>query len=548
MSTLKPSKQPRRQGYSIAQKQALRRYHQEHPSLSQKELQAWFFHQFNQVITQPSLSLALSRRYNALDKPNTRHERNSSFLRSREARYPTLEAALFDWITEYQCQGSVSYEILKIKASELWKELDLSTTLNMEIPTFRDGWVRGFLKRYSVKDRKRHGEAAGVDTEAMEEQLIAVRRLVRLYQPEDVYNCDETGLFFKLVPERSLTTCAVAGQRQSKERISLLLASNADGSHKLPLWIVGKRSNPRCFGAARVRISNLNITWKYNAKAWMTTSIFADWLRWFAKEVKGRNILLLMDNFSAHVSAVELLKEEEGFEHINVVYLPPNTTSRCQPLDQGIISSFKTKYRRRWLEFMLEEFNNNRAPLRTMNVLKALIWSVQSWNDVTRTTISNCWRHSTLLAGEPDALMLEPEPEEHQLMEAMAQLVVTHRVQELMSITTFLNPPEEEVLNASPPSEGDKELIQTIASRYKVVQEEEESEEELVEVPLYHYKEALSWIELLRAWRLQQSDSGAGYAFLCALDSEEERIKDEARQNTVQSSLYQYFNVVETTS
>jgi hypothetical protein len=59
-------------------------------------------------------------------------------------------------------------------------------------------------------------------------------------------------------------------------------------------------------------------------------------------------------------------------------------------LDQGIIASFKARYRRRWLRFMLKEHELNRNALDTINVLKAIQFSIRAWDKVGSTTISSC--------------------------------------------------------------------------------------------------------------------------------------------------------------
>src|SRR5436190_23035590 len=53
---------------------------------------------------------------------------------------------------------------------------------------------------------------------------------------------------------------------------------------------------------------------------------------WIKLKKPGKNVLLLMDNHSAPVSAVEALKEEES-PIFNIIEIPPNTTSRYQPCD-----------------------------------------------------------------------------------------------------------------------------------------------------------------------------------------------------------------------
>ncbi len=52
----------------------------------------------------------------------------------------------------------------------------------------------------------------------------------------------------------------------------------------------------------------------------------------------NRSILLLMEG----CHPPELASK---FSHINVCFLPANTTSKLQPLDLGIIKNFKTHYR-----------------------------------------------------------------------------------------------------------------------------------------------------------------------------------------------------------
>jgi len=49
-----------------------------------------------------------------------------------------------------------------------------------------------------------------------------------------------------------------------------------------------------------------------------------------------RNILLLMDNAKCHET-----ENLETLSNVRVYFLPPNTTSYLQPIDQGIIYSLK---------------------------------------------------------------------------------------------------------------------------------------------------------------------------------------------------------------
>jgi hypothetical protein len=109
--------------------------------------------------------------------------------------------------------------------------------------------------------------------------------------------------------------------------------------------------------------------------------------------MNGRKVLLLLDNFSAHLAAaneVESMPQGLGLGNTEVVFLPPNTISKLQPLDQGIIASFKARYRRSWTRFMLDQHELGFDPLQSMNGLKAIQFSVRAWDEVSISTISNC--------------------------------------------------------------------------------------------------------------------------------------------------------------
>ena len=75
----------------------------------------------------------------------------------------------------------------------------------------------------------------------------------------------------------------------------------------------------------------------------MNTDIMIEWLCWFNLRIKtaGKKVLLLMDNYSAHKCAAKRMEETGELTHIQIEFLPDNTTSHHQPLDQGIIQNWK---------------------------------------------------------------------------------------------------------------------------------------------------------------------------------------------------------------
>ncbi|KAL9701457.1 hypothetical protein quinque_004898 [Culex quinquefasciatus] len=65
--------------------------------------------------------------------------------------------------------------------------------------------------------------------------------LVRGYDPKDIYNADETASFYKCLPDKTYTMQSEAchGGKYSKQRITVLCATNMDGSDEVT--VVGDR-------------------------------------------------------------------------------------------------------------------------------------------------------------------------------------------------------------------------------------------------------------------------------------------------------------------
>jgi len=149
------------------------------------------------------------------------------------------------------------------------------------------------------------------------------------YDLKDIFNADEFGLFYQALPSKSLhfrgKRCA--GGKHSKVRLTGMAASNAIGE-KLPMFLIGKSAKPRCFKNRH----NLPCRYRSQNKSWMDGVIFEEWIWELDREFdsQGRKIILVIDNCPAH-------PEIRGLKAINLQFLPPNTTSCTQPMDQGVI-------------------------------------------------------------------------------------------------------------------------------------------------------------------------------------------------------------------
>ena len=106
------------------------------------------------------------------------------------------------------------------------------------MPSFSNGWLAGFQHRESIHSRVHHGKD-GSTPESATTDMIPIRQALQLYSPRDIFNCDETGLYWKRIPDRSLATRSLPGRKKEKARISALFCCNVDGSEKLKPWFIG---------------------------------------------------------------------------------------------------------------------------------------------------------------------------------------------------------------------------------------------------------------------------------------------------------------------
>lgn len=81
---------------------------------------------------------------------------------------------------------------------------------------------------------------------------------------------------------------------------------------------------------------------------------------------------------------------------IKLYFLPANTTSKLQPQDAGIISSFKSEYHKNLSQkYVLnaENYISIDEYIKSLNVIDAIEMIVSSWQNVTEKPIKNCWLH-----------------------------------------------------------------------------------------------------------------------------------------------------------
>jgi hypothetical protein len=112
------------------------------------------------------------------------------------------------------------------------------------------GWLTRFKERHDIMFKSVCSESASVSQDVMDHWLTQILPgLIEGYTPSNIFNADETGLFWRLLPDKTLAFKGdkCHGGKLSKERITLVVGANMDGTEKLPLLAIGKFAKPRCF-------------------------------------------------------------------------------------------------------------------------------------------------------------------------------------------------------------------------------------------------------------------------------------------------------------
>ncbi|GFV49546.1 tigger transposable element-derived protein 1 [Trichonephila clavipes] len=178
-------------------------------------------------------------------------------------------------------------------------------------------------------------------------------------------------------------------------QITLLPCSNSSGDRMLKPLLIIKSLRPRALKGKDLK--QLPVHWMANPKAWMTTAIFTEWFNnCFVPEVEAYmkkksldfKVLLIVGNAASHPQ----------LEHPNVqlVFLPPNTTSLIQPLDQGIIATFKKYYIKTTYKFLLNKLENESLTLKDVwklfSIFDCLIHVASASAQIRPRTLNAYWK------------------------------------------------------------------------------------------------------------------------------------------------------------
>ena len=127
----------------------------------------------------------------------------SKTVKHRGAQHEKLEQALMAWFGQARSRGALIMDRFIVE-----KAKDLAEKLNIENFKASDGWLAGFKTRHSIKLHRPKGESGSADLEGVDVAQTVVGQIITElgFQLEDIYNMDETGLYYRAKPSKTLAT------------------------------------------------------------------------------------------------------------------------------------------------------------------------------------------------------------------------------------------------------------------------------------------------------------------------------------------------------
>ena len=443
--------------------------------------------------------------------------------RRRLGQDTDLDAAVYTWFVQARQNGiPISGPIIKAQAEKFHKDLGSDTEFKAS-----DGWLYRFQKRHAISQVTISGEARSGDQEAALVFHDELRTVIANggYTEDQVYNVDETALYFKMLPEKSLSvkndTNKTAGFKQLKNRLTLMLCANRTGTHKLKPLCIGHYAKPRCFH--HVNTDNLPLSYANSKNAWMTRDIFQTWFnKQFIPAVRqhmrstgqDKKALLLMDQCPAHPPAESLVSSDGK---ITVMFLPKNTTAHIQPLDQGIIKCFKSNYRRELLLSAIASPADVPTFVKQITVKDAIYTCGRAWDNVTPKTVNNCWTKGLGQAFQPRVLPAVTDADDFPGF-TDSDVTETENSLRARGFDVDLSPANLDAWSSIDDDVPTSHLLtdsEIVASVQSTPDPDSEPEEDSLPEPLPHVDSVIEGLENAQRWLESQSD--CSYVVLSAI-------------------------------
>lgn len=114
----------------------------------------------------------------------------------RQTQHPEVTEMLELWVGKAMHDGILlTGEIIRQKWTRFADIVGIPQDDRLNLS---DGWLTSFKTRNGLKEIRKHGEAGSVDIQSVGLERVRVQQLLEEvgYQAKDIFNMDETGMFY----------------------------------------------------------------------------------------------------------------------------------------------------------------------------------------------------------------------------------------------------------------------------------------------------------------------------------------------------------------
>jgi hypothetical protein len=265
------------------------------------------------------------------------------------------EDLLIRWITDLDVAGSAP------NFSQVREFAGLISASSGGPPSVGDKWIQRFLDRHSEVKSKvgrkiDYLRATNTSSSALQPFFQLFLDVIQRHQiqPQNIWNFDEVGTqiglcFNQRVIGRASTKRSYKKTPENREWVTILEACSATGDIIAPL-VLFKGKNLQSSWFPTETPSN----WRFDSteNAFTSNAIGFKWLmEVFLPETAcgPQTRLLLCDNHGSHIT-VDFMYQC-FVNNVQMVYLPPHSSHVLQPLDVGVFSVLKRRYRKEIANF-----------------------------------------------------------------------------------------------------------------------------------------------------------------------------------------------------
>ena len=165
------------------------------------------------------------------------------------------------------------------------------TKENLLVFTASNGWLDSSKQTYGVREKRLCGEADEVYTITIEAWIEQLPELSQDYEPGNILNLDELGLFFKALSEKGPAekTKKSKSGKKSKQRTTVMFIIAPNGSFVFEPTVIWRSKLPRCFKSLKNASKPMSMHYFSNKKACMNSEVMESILQRLDRRMNQKN-------------------------------------------------------------------------------------------------------------------------------------------------------------------------------------------------------------------------------------------------------------------